>query len=220
MGNAKTLAYFDNANHVPAPYGVPVPFNQERKDIWLGYDEMTGQLCITNYDRTVIIVCFSGSLLFNSTEDKIVSTNGVQSIRPTVGVGSSSIIPANSLRDGTKLSITLTGTFLVPDGGSFIFPATFLFRLKVGGVVIVNSDAFLVIPADNVLAGFTITLSATFRSAGNLLVAGGNYILNAGNGSFISSSAAIDPSVDNQVDVEKDFGGATITTTIMSITEG
>jgi hypothetical protein len=55
----KKLAYFDNANHVPAPYGVNVPFNQEQKDIWLGYDEMTGQLCITNFNRTVIIVCFS-----------------------------------------------------------------------------------------------------------------------------------------------------------------
>jgi hypothetical protein len=59
MADAKKLAYFDNANHVPAPVGTPVRFNEDQKDIWLGYDEMTGELCVTNYNRTVIIVCFS-----------------------------------------------------------------------------------------------------------------------------------------------------------------
>lgn len=59
--NPKTLLYLDNANRVPAPYGVNVPFNDEPQDIWLGYDVASNQLCITNYNRTTVIGCYSGS---------------------------------------------------------------------------------------------------------------------------------------------------------------
>jgi hypothetical protein len=61
MGSNKsaTLIYFDNGNAVPAPYGVPVLFNQEQQDIWLGYDPATGDLCVTNYNRTVILGCYT-----------------------------------------------------------------------------------------------------------------------------------------------------------------
>lgn len=59
LPNPSTLKYFDNTNAVPAPYGVQVPFNQEQQDVWLGYDSASGQLCITNFNRTTTIVCFS-----------------------------------------------------------------------------------------------------------------------------------------------------------------
>jgi hypothetical protein len=59
LPNAATLQYFDNSNSTPAPYGVSVPFNQENQDVWIGYDNATGQLCITNYNRTTTLVCFS-----------------------------------------------------------------------------------------------------------------------------------------------------------------
>jgi hypothetical protein len=55
------LKYFDNSNNTPAPYGVQVPFNQENQDVWIGYDTATGQLCITNFNRTQVITCFFGS---------------------------------------------------------------------------------------------------------------------------------------------------------------
>ena len=55
----KLLLYFDNANAVPAPYGVKKPFNNEPADVWMGYDLATGQLCITNSNRTAIINCFT-----------------------------------------------------------------------------------------------------------------------------------------------------------------
>ena len=57
--NPKTLVFFDNSNRVPAPYGTSKPFNKEAQDIWMGYDEETGQLCMTNYNRTEIITCYS-----------------------------------------------------------------------------------------------------------------------------------------------------------------
>jgi hypothetical protein len=55
-----TLAYFDNTNNTPAPYGVTVPFNNESQDVWLGWNSATCQLCVTNYNRTVVICCFQG----------------------------------------------------------------------------------------------------------------------------------------------------------------
>jgi hypothetical protein len=58
---AKDLKYFDNSNNVPSPQSVQAPFNDEPADVWMGYDVATGQLCITNYNRTTIITCFAGS---------------------------------------------------------------------------------------------------------------------------------------------------------------
>jgi hypothetical protein len=55
-----TLRYFDNANVVPAPQGVQVPFNDELSNVWLGYDAAQCRLCITNYNRTRIICCYQG----------------------------------------------------------------------------------------------------------------------------------------------------------------
>jgi hypothetical protein len=54
-----TLQYFDNSNSTPAPYGVQVPFNNEQQDVWVGYDSATGKLCITNFNRTAILACYS-----------------------------------------------------------------------------------------------------------------------------------------------------------------
>jgi hypothetical protein len=59
----KTLKYFDNSNSTPAPYGVNVPFNQENQDVWLGLDLATGQLCVTNFNRTSTLFCFSSTPL-------------------------------------------------------------------------------------------------------------------------------------------------------------
>ena len=33
--NPATLQYFDNANVVPAPQGVNVPFNNEPQNVWI-----------------------------------------------------------------------------------------------------------------------------------------------------------------------------------------
>jgi hypothetical protein len=54
---AASLRYFDNTNNVPAPQSVQSNFNNEPADVWLGYDAANCQLCITNYNRTVIICC-------------------------------------------------------------------------------------------------------------------------------------------------------------------
>lgn len=56
-----TLVYFDQANRVPAPQGVNSPFNNESQDIWMGYDQATGQLCFTNFSRTTVIGCIGGT---------------------------------------------------------------------------------------------------------------------------------------------------------------
>jgi hypothetical protein len=53
------LRYLDNANVVPAPQGVQVPFNDEPGNVWLGYDAAQCALCITNYNRTIIICCIT-----------------------------------------------------------------------------------------------------------------------------------------------------------------
>jgi hypothetical protein len=53
------LRYFDNANVVPAPQGVQAPFNDEPQNVWLGWDSAQCLLCITNYNRTVVICCFT-----------------------------------------------------------------------------------------------------------------------------------------------------------------
>jgi hypothetical protein len=57
---AATLRYFDNTNNPVAPQGVQSDFNNEPADVWLGYFAQACQLCITNYNRTVIICCFQG----------------------------------------------------------------------------------------------------------------------------------------------------------------
>lgn len=57
---AATLKYFDNSNNVPAPQGVQSDFNNEPADVWLGYYPESCQLCIANYNRTVLICCFQG----------------------------------------------------------------------------------------------------------------------------------------------------------------
>lgn len=59
--NPASLIYFDNANVVPAPYGVQVPFNNEPQNVWLGYDAAQCALCITNYNRTNVICCFQST---------------------------------------------------------------------------------------------------------------------------------------------------------------
>jgi hypothetical protein len=61
LPNPSGLKYFDNSNNTPAPQGVQVAFNQESQDVWIGYDTATLQVCITNYNRTVTLVCFAGS---------------------------------------------------------------------------------------------------------------------------------------------------------------
>lgn len=69
LPNAGTLQFFDNSNSTPAPYGVQVPFNNESQDVWIGYDAATGQICITNFNRTTTIVCFAGLAALNYTID-------------------------------------------------------------------------------------------------------------------------------------------------------
>jgi hypothetical protein len=121
MADPKTLAYFDNANHVPAPYGVAVPFNEEQKDIWLGYDEMTGELCITNFNRTAIITCFSGSAnraygygYFNQALDYIAYVAGSGDI---LGGASLPLLLTNNLNisqvDGTTLKFAVAGRYQI-----------------------------------------------------------------------------------------------------------
>jgi hypothetical protein len=53
----KTLQYCDNTNNVPTTPGVNSAFNNEPADLWIGYDRTINQICITNYDRTVLIGC-------------------------------------------------------------------------------------------------------------------------------------------------------------------
>jgi hypothetical protein len=56
--NPADLRFFDNANVVPAPQGVTAPFNDEPANVWLGWDGANCRLCITNYNRLIIICCF------------------------------------------------------------------------------------------------------------------------------------------------------------------
>lgn len=64
LPNPAGLKYFDHSDAAPAPQGVQVPFNQDNSQFWLGYDSSTGQLCITNFNRTTTLVCFSGGTEF------------------------------------------------------------------------------------------------------------------------------------------------------------
>jgi hypothetical protein len=90
LPSAATLQYFDNSNSTPAPYGVTVPFNNEQQDVWVGYDVTTGQLCITNYNRRTVIVCFAGLAALNYTMDIAATGGGPGTITltatPSVGV--------------------------------------------------------------------------------------------------------------------------------------
>jgi hypothetical protein len=55
---AASLRYLDNTNNVPAPQGVQGDFNNEPADYWLGYDSVNCALCVTNYNRTIVLCCF------------------------------------------------------------------------------------------------------------------------------------------------------------------
>jgi hypothetical protein len=93
----KTLKYFDNSNSIPAPYGVNVPFNQENEDVWIGYDNATGKLCITNFNRTVIIAIFSGSNV---------------SVNVVAKGGENSLVDSQRTDDGTDVSDDIKGTYI------------------------------------------------------------------------------------------------------------
>jgi hypothetical protein len=220
LPNPAGLKYFDNSNNTPAPQGVQVAFNQESQDVWIGYDAATSQVCITNYNRTLTLACFfpGGSLLFNSTADKVVVANGVQSILPTTGVGSS-IIPANFLKDGTKLSVKIGGTLFAPVGANVGWGATYLLRLKVGGAVVVLSAIYNLVFADNETLGFSADLELTYRASGTIITGTGKYNLGNVIGYFVPDAVAavVNPAVANQVDIEKDWLGLTTTVKIMSI---
>jgi hypothetical protein len=89
LPSAGTLQFFDNSNATPAPYGVTVPFNNEVQDVWIGYDAATGQLCITNYNRTTTIVCFAGLAALNYTIDinGVVNSSSQITMTATPSVG-------------------------------------------------------------------------------------------------------------------------------------
>jgi hypothetical protein len=54
-----TLIFFDNANALPANQMIAVPFNNEFGNVWMGWDDANKQLCVTNYNRTTKICCFT-----------------------------------------------------------------------------------------------------------------------------------------------------------------
>lgn len=54
-----TLRYLDNTNNSPVPYGQNNFFNNEPADFWLGYDMVNHKICVTNYNRTTILCCFT-----------------------------------------------------------------------------------------------------------------------------------------------------------------
>jgi hypothetical protein len=169
----KKLAYFDNANHVPAPYGVNVPFNQEQKDIWLGYDEMTGQLCITNFNRTVIIVCIGGAgaaNLYKATTEDDTPTVLLNSAGGKFAVGGSGISAVVSFK------IQLTGALGNGDSG-------FTAHIE-GGVKNVEGAISLVgVPTINVYAdafptieGWSVNVVPNSTDGTlDIVVIGGNY---------------------------------------------
>jgi hypothetical protein len=147
--NPATLFYYDNANVVPAPVGVsggssngnnPVLFNNEPANIWMGWDQATQRLCIANYNRTVVICCFSpgaggaiipysGNVAVNSGDDAFVVWDVVGSYTPQeINFN----MPRNGILQNLSVFITLNG--VAPEAST-----VFMIRVSSAGGPFVNT---------------------------------------------------------------------------------
>lgn len=53
----KTLTYFDHSDTPPTKINSSTPFNDPTSDVWIGWDANLCKLCISNYNRTVLLGC-------------------------------------------------------------------------------------------------------------------------------------------------------------------
>jgi hypothetical protein len=106
LPNPAGLKYFDNSNSTPAPYGVSVPFNQEDQDVWIGYDVATSQVCITNFNRTTTLVCFTAGGVSPSVDGQIKTF--LVPLDYTM-FNSDFFTPGAGYNDGVFTGVTFTG---------------------------------------------------------------------------------------------------------------
>jgi hypothetical protein len=150
------------------------------------------------------------SALYTQTQDKTVGNTTVETT--LIGSGEGILtIPANYLSSGTRLRLSISGTY------SSLALAQITFRVYIGSIqVAIGTDILGAVTASN----YEIEIDVIIRSvgvSGNAVASGSFNKLHSGGGQVaIVGSGTIDTTIDNDIDVTVQWGAASVDNTITS----